>query len=349
MTTRRWMLVVAGVAFAVALWRADFLAHRWQSVCSVTFSPDGQTVAAGMYSGKSFNEDYHFCIGDIGQTITLFAADTGSSRGVLEDSRYQGTSRGLPSTPLGQFLGFSPDGRTLAAGNWDGTVKLWSPKTRQLIGVLGPTCQRVAAVCFSGDGLKLAAGCRDLATLWDTAAYGPGSQIGTATTDARSIALSADSKAIAVGGQFSIGGVQVWVVNGGRRKTTVPITGEGVLALQFGSNGRFLAIGGAETALLWDLVECRTRFEVAGPWTVAVALSPDCGTLATAGTDGLRFWKTATGEPAGAFRSLRWIRSLAYSPNGRLPAAGDDLGYITVWDTSSGASSGPPAFRHLGR
>ncbi len=52
MTTRRWMKVVAGVAFAVALWQAGLGANRWQSVCSVTFFPDGRTVAAGLYSGK---------------------------------------------------------------------------------------------------------------------------------------------------------------------------------------------------------------------------------------------------------------------------------------------------------
>ena len=336
MTTRRWMIVVAGVAFAVALWRADLGAHRWQSVCAVTFSPDGRTVAAGLYSGTSFNENYHFCIGDIGQTVALFGADTGSSDCVLDDVRYSGASWGLPSTPLGQFLAFSPDGGTLAAGTWDGTVKLWDPASRQLLEVLRTPYHHVMAVTFSVDGRKLAAGCPHSFTLWDTATSGEGRQLGTATTSGRAIAFAPNSELIAVGGESSIQGAQLWEVKAGRWKQSVPITDDGVLALQFGSNGRYLALGGRKTALLWDLAEGKARFEVDGTWTFAVALSPDCETLATAGTDGLRFWRTATGEPAGALRPGRRIRSLSYSPNGRLLAAGDALGSITVWDMSSG-------------
>jgi WD40 repeat protein len=329
------MVVVAGVAFTVALWRADLLSHRWQSVCSVTFSPDGRTVVAGLYSGMSFNEDDHWCIADIGQTVALFGADTGSSRGVLDDVRYQGTSWGLPSTPLGQFLGFSPDGRTLAAATWDGTVKLWDPATRQLTGILRTQCHRVTALSFSRDGRKLAVGCRNSLILWNTANYGEGRQLGSATTSVRSIAFSPDSESIAIGSEHSFRGAELWDVAGASLKQSVPITEDGVLALEFGSNGRYLAMGGRRTAVLWDLSQGRAQFEVEGPWTAAVALSPDCKTLATAGADGLRFWRTATGDPTGAIWPGRRIRSLAYSPDGSMLAAGDDLGFLTVWDTSS--------------
>ena len=138
-------------------------------------------------------------------------------------------------------------------------------------------------------------------------------------------------------------------MTGGRRQQRVPITEEGVLALQFGSNGRYMAMGGRRTALLWDLGEGRARFQVEAPWTVAVALSPDCETLATAGADGLRFRRTATGKLTGAFRPEHKIKCLAYSPDGSLLAAGDFSGYVTVWDTSTrrkrwsaGCAVGPP-------
>src|SRR5437773_1096372 len=122
------LILLAVAAFGLALWRFG-VAQRWQAVCALAFSPDGRTLAVGEYSGKHFNENLHWCIGDLGQTVTLFDAATGSCDGVLEHVRHSGTSWGLPSTPLGQFLGFSPDGSTLAIGHWDGTVKLWDPKT----------------------------------------------------------------------------------------------------------------------------------------------------------------------------------------------------------------------------
>jgi WD40 repeat protein len=67
-------------------------------------------------------------------------------------------------------VAFSPDSKTLAAGAWDGSVRLWEPATgreiRRYVGHAG----WVRAVAFSPDGKLLASGGKDrIIRLWETA------------------------------------------------------------------------------------------------------------------------------------------------------------------------------------
>ncbi len=75
-------------------------------------------------------------------------------------------------------LAFSPDGKMLATGSWDYTVKLWDVVTGQELHtfegrgnkVLAPAYSRVQAVAFSPDGKTLATGGEDYTVkLWRAA------------------------------------------------------------------------------------------------------------------------------------------------------------------------------------
>jgi WD40 repeat protein len=327
--------VCGAAALAFAVWRVDWTGRHWQSGCAVAFSPDGRTVAAGSYSGTSFNEDLHHCIGDLCQTVTLFDAVTGSGD-VLNRVHYPGALGGLPGILLGQHLAFSPDGATLAVGHRDGTVKLWSPATRQLMGSLDAQSPQVTAVAFSGDGRTLAASYRCWFTLWDTAAYGEGKRFDTAALT-RSIAVAPDSALVAIGDTSFGGGAELWEVTSGRLRQAVPDFEYPVLALQFTPDGGALAIGGEKSALLWDLREGRVRLEVPAPGTVSLAMAPDGRTMATAGLNGVRFWDTATGQMRGEVSPTGGARAMAYSPDGGLLAIGDDYGGVSTWDVTTGS------------
>jgi WD40 repeat protein len=55
-------------------------------------------------------------------------------------------------------VAFAPDGRILASGGWDTTVRLWHVETAQELAVLEGHSGKVHAVAFSPDGTVLASG-----------------------------------------------------------------------------------------------------------------------------------------------------------------------------------------------
>ena len=113
-------------------------------VLSVSFSPDGKTIASGgTYDGPF--------LWDIATLRKISSLDTGY---ILS-------------------ISFSPDGKTIASGGttWssDGNVRLWDVATQTKIGSLGtPTTN---SVIFSPDGKTIAIGADrgEIVSLWDVA------------------------------------------------------------------------------------------------------------------------------------------------------------------------------------
>jgi WD40 repeat protein len=109
-------------------------------------------------------------------------------------------------------------------------------------------------------------------------------------------------------------------------------------SIRYSPNGRLIAVGGEEGALLWQAQTKREQSRLAFEGTTGVAFSPDGKMLAITRRDRLHLCNVETGQVDTDSRF--WAdnaRCVAYSPDGRLIATGQRWGdLLTVYDASTG-------------
>ncbi len=242
------------------------------------------------------------------------------------------------SSPV-NALAFSPDGDTLAIADSAGSVFLWNTAGHSQPVQLSPVSgSAIESIAFNPAGTTLAAGdySGDI-RFWDTATRKMTGEVeDPGSGGANTLAFSPDGGLLAAGDYN--GTAYLWQTSTGDEIRSLPVPGNGVLAVGFSPDGRTLATGSYNgSTYLWNVA---TGSEAGAPLTdpnqgpivEALAFSPDGSELATGDVSGYTYlWRLSDHQFIQALPSPGEVWALGFSHDGTLIAVGDHHGATYVW------------------
>ena len=326
---RRLFLVPIGLSLAVSLAQAQLRGHGGP-VRSVAVSADGQSAITGSFDTSAIRWSlarnsaeqvlrFHDSAVNAVAIIDAERQATGGEDGKiaiwrngnpLPERTYEGHTAPIVS------LAVSPDGKWLASGSWDRTVRLWSLAGDEKRLLEGHN-QNVNGVTFTRDGKFLVSASYDLTLrIWPLAGGDP--QVVALPTPLNAVAVTGDGEIVSAGADGHIFFVGV----DGKQLAEIDVTNGPIISITTSPNGALLAAAGIRGSVaVIDRKERKILRTLVGPglpvWSVA--FYADNRTLLTGGSDSLvRRWDALTGDQIGAVA--------ANGPDNSLARYADDRG-----------------------
>jgi WD40 repeat protein len=262
---------------------------------------------------------------------------------------------------------FAPNGKLLASGSGDKTVRLWDVSNGQSVAVFQAHGRGVSAVAFSPDGKRLVSGGLDLPEkppiqhrlrIWDVIGRRELLAFPIRAGWASSLEFSPDGKTLVAGGGDEVGRVgavrrgstiRFWDIPGRRELAAIRTPLSWVSAVAFSPDGRQIAYSGGRDAgrdggvTVWDratrraAVILKTDLDIVG----AVTFSPDGKTLVVGGFESsgdsrIWLWNVPAQRRMAVLKGhTREVHSVAISPSGRTLASAGGDGAIKLWSCAT--------------
>jgi WD40 repeat protein len=301
--------------------------HRYE-VRAVAFSPDGKALASGgtdgtvrLWDAATGEERWRRLAHEDGVDGVAFTKD-GKRLGTGDAARTVRVWDALTGTPVNSSMGrlpplpgateapspdslycaaFSTDGKRVALGHADGTVRLHDAATGKELRIVGRHPHIVWSVAFTPDGKAIASAGRrhGVVRLWDVeTGRMVRSYPGHAGGVSRILVTPDGKQLVAAGGSFD------------------------------------------PTIIVYDVATAKELHRLEGHTNLvdAIALSPDGRLLASAaGNDPVRLWDLAAGKERRRWPGLAEnLKRLAFTADGAGLLAADETGNVCVFDLVTG-------------